>query len=76
MTPEAPGRVAALLQSRRADLLGGEDSIGVQEASVAELQSRLDAAVAHLNACRAEVAEIDAALTILVDAMPGGEVAP
>jgi hypothetical protein len=76
MTPEASGRVAALLHSRRSELLGGEDSIGVQEAKVADLQSKLDAAVEHLAECRAEVEEIDAALALLLPSTPTEEVAP
>jgi len=62
---EPPSPVCALLLARCAELLGGEDSIGVQEQRVAQLQGELDAAVAHLAECQAEVDEIDRALSLL-----------
>lgn len=55
--------VVALLTARRAELTGGVDSVGVQEARIVTMQAELDAAIAHLDSCKAEVAQIDATLT-------------
>ncbi|TQK73359.1 hypothetical protein [Nocardioides sp. SLBN-35] len=73
---ETTDPVVALIEARRDELLGGEDSIGVQEARVADLQADLDAAVAHLATCRDEVAKIDAALALLSVPEPTEEPVP
>lgn len=62
---DAPSPVVAILLARRADLVGGSNSIGVQEGRVAELAESLTAAKACLAGCVDELAEIDRAVAIL-----------
>lgn len=69
-TPEPADPVVALLEARRSELLGGEDSIAVQEARVDGQRASLDLAVTRLAACQDEVARIDAALALLRPAAP------
>jgi hypothetical protein len=58
-------RVVALLDARRTELTAGEDSIGIQESHVAEMEAELAAAQSRLNDCRAEVESIDYAIGCL-----------
>lgn len=62
--PENP--VVAILSARRAELTGGELSIGEQERLIAEKQAALDTALACLAACEAELAEIDRVIALAV----------
>lgn len=62
-------RVVALLKERRTELTAGEDSIGIQESRVAEMEAELAAARARLDDCRAEVESINYAIGCLA----GGE---
>jgi len=62
----AASPVVTLLQARRSVLTGGEDSIGVQEQRVEECRRVLDAAASALESSRAEAAEIEWVLALLV----------
>lgn len=64
----------AVLEARRAELTGGENSVGVQEQKVAEMQSALDEATAVLDGCVGELAAIDAAIAALSPAPVDPEV--
>lgn len=57
--------VVTLLCARRGELVGGENSIGIQEGHIATLQANLTAAEATLANCVAEVEAIDRALGLL-----------
>lgn len=60
-----PSPVVALIQARRAELTNGPDSIGMREQRVAKMQADLDAELACLADCEAELAEIDRVLDLL-----------
>ena len=62
--PENP--VVAILSARRAELLGGELSIGEQERLIDEKAVALDADRARLAACMSELAEIDRVIALAV----------
>ena len=62
--PENP--VVAILSARRAELLGGELSIGEQERLIDEKAADLDADRARLSACMSELAEIDRVIALAV----------
>lgn len=55
----------AVLEARRAELTGGENSVGVQEQRVAEMQAALNEAAAVLDASRAALTALDAAIAAL-----------
>jgi hypothetical protein len=63
--PIDPAPVVALLEARRTELLGGEDSIGLREQRVEEMQARLIDEQAALAACQAELAALDAAIALI-----------
>lgn len=72
MQPENP--VIAILSARRAELLGGELSIGEQERLIDEKAAALDADRALLAACVAELAEIDRVIALAVPPVDEGVV--
>lgn len=63
-SPENP--VVAILSARRAELTGGELSIGEQERLIGVMQADLATALACLAACEAELAEIDRVIALAV----------
>lgn len=70
MQPENP--VVAILSARRAELTGGELSIGEQERLIDERAAALDTARAVLAACVAELAEIDRVIALAVPPVDEG----
>ncbi len=72
--PVDPAPVVALLEARRTELLGGEDSIGLREQRVEAMQARLVDEQTALAACQSELAAIDAAIALL--APPAAEPDP
>lgn len=55
----------AVLEARRAELTGGENSVGVQAQTVEQMQADLDEATAALAACESELAAVEAAIAAL-----------
>jgi hypothetical protein len=65
-TPDpTPSPVVALIEARRDVLTNGPESIGMQGQKVAQMQAALDAALACLASCEAELAALDHALDLL-----------
>ncbi|WP_436702466.1 hypothetical protein [Nocardioides sp. BYT-33-1] len=70
-SPESePNPAVVLLEARRAELTGGEQSIGVQEQQVEQMRAALDSALAVLAACEAELVALDDAIAILPPTVP------
>lgn len=67
-SPENP--VVALLNARRAELTGGELSIGEQERLIDEKAAVLDADRARLAKCMDELAEIDRTIALIAPPAP------
>lgn len=69
--PESePNPAVLLLEARRAELTGGERSIGVQEQQVEQMRAALDSALAVLAACEAELVALDDAIALLPATVP------